>query len=399
MKSRIKLLALVISACFVTICFGQATTSSGSQESALAEPFPYLAEITGSDVQIRTGAGTGYYSCGEFKKGDKIQVVGSQFTWSKIVPPAGCFSWISTQYVKIDPEDSSYGTVTGDNVRVYAGADNLRPTYSTSRQIKLNKGDKVKLLGEQLDEYYKIAPPKGAYLWVSTAYTNKMSPAIEGPMPRIAITPGIDTMQATDMTTETETGTTELITDSNSTVVEVKVETPLDKYYDVQKLIETEQAKPIDQQDYASIKEALTEIAADENAGKAARYAQAVIEQVKGYELAIEVGKTVKLQNEQLAKTKERINKSRTERLAGIENLGKYAVIGKLENFMTYGPGHYRIVDESNKTICTALPSQKASGKDFSSLLGKKVGLVGTIEPHQQTAGALVRFDDVVTLQ
>jgi hypothetical protein len=155
----------------------------------------------------------------------------------------------------------------------------------------------------------------------------------------------------------------------------------------------------MDQQDYTSIKEALNEIINDENAGKAARYAQAVIEQVKGYELAIEVGKTVKLQNQQLEKTREQIDKARTERLAEIEDLGRYAVIGKLENFMTYGPGHYRIVDESNKTICTALPSLKASGKDFSALIGKKVGLIGTIEPYQQTAGALVRFDQIVSME
>jgi hypothetical protein len=403
MKSRIKLSALVILACFVTVCFGQesaapAAGSSGSPESMQAQPFPYLAEITGSDVVIRTGSGTGFYSCGKFKEGDKIQVVGSKFTWSKIVPPPGCFSWISMQYVKIDPEDPSYGIVTGDNVRVYAGADNLRPTYSTSLQVKLNKNDKVKLLGEQLDDYYKIAPPTGAYLWVSTAYTNKITPAIEGPMPRIALTPGIDTMQGTDMTAGTDAGTMEIVSDPNSTVV-VKQETQLDKYYDIQKQIEAEQAKPMDQQDYTGIKEALDEIANDKNAGKAARYAQAVIEQVKGYELAIEVGKTVKLQNEQLEKTKQQINKARTERLAEIKDLGKYAVIGKLENFMTYGPGHYRIVDDSDKTICTALPSLRAAEKDFSALVGKKVGLIGTIEPYQQTAGALVRFDDVKSLE
>jgi hypothetical protein len=66
---------------------------------------------------------------------------------------------------------------------------------------------------------------------------------------------------------------------------------------------------------------------------------------------------------------------------------------------MTYGPGHYRIVDDSDNTICTALPSLKASEKDFSSLVGKKVGLIGTIEPNQQTAGALVRFDQIVSMQ
>ena len=60
MKSRIKLLALVISACFVTFCIGQQaaapdTTSPGDQGSAQAQPFPYLAEITG---KINRGEGT-----------------------------------------------------------------------------------------------------------------------------------------------------------------------------------------------------------------------------------------------------------------------------------------------------------------------------------------------------
>lgn len=402
MKSRIKLLTFVILASFVTICFGQqaanpAVDSSGTQESMQDGTFPYFAEITGNNVQIRTGPGTGFYDCGEFKKGDRIQVVGSQFTWSKIVPPAGSYSWISMQFVKIDPENPTYGIVTGDNVRVWAGKDNLRPSYSTSLQAKLNKGDKVKLMGEQLDDYYKIAPPEGAYLWVSTAYTSKINPAIEGPMPRIAMAPGINTVQDANMPAGTDAVTMEPPADSNN-VVEVKQETPLDKYYTIQKQIEDERAKPMNQQDYTSIKEELLKIANDENAGNAARYAQAIIEQVKGYELAIEVGKTVKLQNEQLEKTKERIDQAREERLSKIEDLGQYAVIGKLENFMTYGPGHYRIVDDSNRTICTALPSEKASGKDFSSLIGKKVGLVGTIEPYQQTAGALVRFDNIVSL-
>jgi hypothetical protein len=50
-------------------------------------------------------------------------------------------------------------------------------------------------------------------------------------------------------------------------------------------------------------------------------------------------------------------------------------------------------------TICTALPGEQASGKNFDSLIGKKVGLIGNIEPHKQTAGALVRFEEIVGLE
>ncbi|MBN2181360.1 MAG: SH3 domain-containing protein [Sedimentisphaerales bacterium] len=402
MKPRINSIIYIIMVCLVTVCFGQEATPgtgmSGGGESVQTQKFPYLAEITGDDVLIRTGPGRGFYDCGKFNKGDKVQVVGNQFTWSKIVPPAGKFSWISMQYVKIDPEDPSYGIVNGDNVRVWAGAENYRPSFSTSLQVKLNKGDKVKLLGEQLDDYYKIIPPSGAYLWISTEFTKPTTPTFEGPMPRIAVTPGVDVSPDSEMTTDANTPATNIITDSNSAVVNI-AQSQLEKYYDLQKQLEEERAKPTDQQDYTEIKDALLEIANDENAGKAARYAQAVVEQVKGYELAIEVGKAVKLQNQELKKTIERIDKARADKLAEIKDLGRFAVIGKLENFMTYGAGHYRIVDNSDMTICTALPSETASGKDFSSYVGKKVGLIGTIEPYKQTAGALVRFDDVVVLE
>ena len=93
--------------------------------------------------------------------------------WSKIQPPPGSFSWISSQYVKIDPTNQSIGIVTGDDVRVWAGSDRVRPEVSTSLQGKLSKGEKVKLLGEELNNYYKIAVPSlpDAYLWISTQYT------------------------------------------------------------------------------------------------------------------------------------------------------------------------------------------------------------------------------------
>ena len=402
MKTCTKLITLVVFTCLVTVCSAQEAATPGAElpggtESVQAQSFPYLAEITGDNVVIRTGAGRNFYSCGKFTNGDKIQVVGSQYTWSKIVPPAGSFSWISMQYVKFDPDDPSFGIVTGDNVRVWAGADNYRPSFSTSLQVKLKKGDKVKLMGEQLDDYYKIAPPSGAYLWVSTDYTTKITPMIEGPL-RIAMTPGIDVEPGTDVAANIDATTMDFLTDPNSTP-EVTPQSHLEKYYDLQKQIEAEKAKPMGQQDYTNIKDSLLEIANDKDADKAARYSQAVIEQVEGYELALEVSKTVKLQNEQLEKTRERINKVRDDKLSEIKNLGRFAVIGKLENFMTYGPGHYRIVDESDKTICIATPSSGSSVQDLNTLIGKKVGLVGTIEPHVQTAGALVRFNDAVGLE
>jgi len=233
------------------------------------------------------------------------------------------------------------------------------------------------LLGEEKDDYYKIAPPSGAYLWVSTQYTKPAAPVAETPLP-----------------------TVEPITDANTVAPpEISVEDEkLKEYYVLQKQIKVERAKPVDQQNYADIKKRLTEIANNKKAGKTARYAEYVIGQIEGYELALAVAKEVQLQNEQLQQILQRIDKARTTRLDKAQDLGRFVVVGQFATFETYGPGHYRMVDDSGKMICYALPSEETSETDLSKFVGRKVGLVGEIQPHPQTAGALVRFKEIVEL-
>ncbi len=385
MQSYIKLFAVVILICLVSVGFAQeaATTPSGPDE-AETPAFPYMAEITGDRVNVRSGPGTNFYDSSKLNKGDKVKVIGKQFSWARIVPPAGSFSWISMQYVSIDTDNPTFGTVTGDRVRVYAGSDTQRPLYSTTLQGKLDKGEKVKLLGEQLDDYYKIAPPSFAYLWVSINFTKYIQPVEE-------VAPTVET-PAVKPTTEPNETPEEVVPEP------VSPETMLEKYNTLKDQVEAERVKPIAQQNYTSIKEALIKIAKNKTDDKAARYAESVLKQIEGFELALVVTKAVQLQNEQLQKIKERIKKARVARLAEFQDLSRFAVVGQLRTFTTYGPGHYRIINEAGKTVCYALPSDQVSKVKLSRLIDQKVGLVGTIEPHPQSAGALVRFTEIAEL-
>jgi len=390
MKSQIRFFIIVILVCSANTGFAQQAAIApdqpalaGDDNTADTLPFPYVAEVTGDNIYIRSGHGTNYYDCGKLIKGDRIEVVSSKFSWSRIVPPAGSFSWISTQYVSIDPNKPNVGVVTGDDVLVYAGSDTVKPLYSTTKQLKLNKGDTVTLLGEEKDNYYKIAPPSGAYLWVSTQYTKPL-----GPVGQVVIT-------TTTTAPPAEPNETAVVVPTNLTVEAEK----LKEYYALQKQVKAERAKAVDQQNYANIKKALTEIAKNKEAGKAARYSQFTIKQIECYELALAVAKEVQLQNEQLNKTKERIEKARATRFEEYQDLGRFSAVGQLQTFETYGPGHYRIIDDSGKTICYALPCDSASEMNLSKLVGMKVGLVGTIEPHQETESALVRFTDIARLK
>ena len=127
MKSHAKLLILGIIIC--SIFMGLISFAQESEEPTTATAdtilpdFPYIAEITGDNLYIRSGSGTNFYQCGKLNKGDRVKVVGRVFSWSRIVPPEGSFSWISARYIEVDSEDPTLGTVTGDNVRVYAGSE------------------------------------------------------------------------------------------------------------------------------------------------------------------------------------------------------------------------------------------------------------------------------------
>jgi hypothetical protein len=288
------------------------------------------------------------------------------------------------QYVSIDTDNPTLGTVTGDRVRVYAGSDTQRPLYSTTLQGKLDKDDKVKLLGEQMDDYYKIAPPPFAYLWVSINFT-KPIPSVE------VVTPTVET-PAVGPTVEPKETPEEAAPEPAPTL------TMLEKYNSLREQVDVERAKPKNQQNYTSIKEALIKIAKNKTDDKTARYAEFVLKQIEGFELALVVNKAVQLQNEQLQKIKERINRARATRLAEFQDLGRFAAVGQLRTFTTYGPGHYRIINEAGKTVCYALPSGQVSKVKLGRLIGRKVGLVGTIEPHPQSAGALVRFTEIAEL-
>ena len=298
MQSYINLFAILILTSLVSIGFAQETTVSGGADTLFE---PYMAEITGDNVYVRSGPGTNFYDCSKLNKGEKVKVVGKIFSWARIVPPPGSFSWISMQYVSIDPENTTAGTVTGDRIRVYAGSDHVEPLHSTTLQGKLDRGDKVKLLGEQMDDYYKIDPPSFAYLWVSINFTKPLPVKL----PEV-VTPTVEPSTVKPATTETTA--VKPATEPNEVTPEpVSPETLLERYRALQKQVQAERAKPKEKQNYTEIKKALIEIAENKTAGKAARYAEFVLKQIKDLELVLAVGKEVRLQNEQLKNIRERI--------------------------------------------------------------------------------------------
>ena len=420
---RFSIIVLVAAICLPAIAAKPSNTAQvdaipAAEANALNLPaFPFLAEITGDDVYIRSGQGTQYYNTGKARKGEKVKVVGSKFSWLQIVPPAGSYSWISKQYIQIDPQNNTSGMVMGEAVRVYAGSDEVQPMHSTSMQVKLSKGDKITIVGEEKDGYCKIAPPEGAYLWVSSQHAKPlgtlMAPAQTTTVTSTSVMPTTaHPVPATPFPTNSgllkPQGTSP--NEPNDSNMPSPVPAPItleeQRMGQVQVLREkvgAERAKPAADQNFADVKKELMEVAGDKQSPRAARKAQGLLKDIERSELSQEVAKAVKVQDEQSEKANQKIESAKNEQLSKFEDKSIFAVIGKLLESPLFaetpGAKYYRVVDGNGKTQCYARPTGAAVDVDLSKFVDKKVGLVGTIEANAEMGEAVVQFTNIVEIQ
>jgi uncharacterized protein YgiM (DUF1202 family) len=146
-----------------------------------AVPLPEVAnskyQINGvinvDSVYVRSGPGEGYYPTQELTKNTPVTVVGIKFDWLKILPPEGSFSYIGSVFVD-RAGDSSVGKINRNDVNIRAGS--AVNAMKTTVQTRLNAGDEVEIIGKE-EEYLKIKPPAGAYLYVKKDLVTIARPA------------------------------------------------------------------------------------------------------------------------------------------------------------------------------------------------------------------------------
>jgi hypothetical protein len=331
-----------------------------------------------------------------------------------IVGPEESFSWISKSFVKVDMSNPDYGIVTGDAVRVYAGSQYRGPIHSDRTQLKLNTGDKVRLLGEEKDDYYKISSPKGAYFWIKTKYltalpgVKEIAPVKIEPTPvkESPVVPADEGKKPDKVTVPDVTKVTEPSKDVTESVVPTMTSEEaqkLEMFYALERLIKAERSKPLEQQDYNDIKVQILQLAGTDQQGKAAKYSQFEARRIERFELALKAAKMIKEQETGLRQRLEQIEQQKKERDAEVTDFGNFAVIGILQKSQVFAHKEnvptYRIATGSGRTLCYAVGQGSIALRDLSSMTGRKVGLMGTIEPHQETGSALVRFEGIKLLR
>ncbi|MHC4988399.1 MAG: SH3 domain-containing protein [Planctomycetota bacterium] len=386
--------------------------------------YPFIAKATGNDIYVRSGKGTAYYYCGKINRDDKVTVTEEVFGWARVVPPAGSYSWIHKDYVDIKGGTPAMGELNDDNVRVWAGSDYIEAMRSSSMQTKLNKGRKVELLADQPEtgDYYKIKPPAGAYLWVSSDFLKYVGP-VQAPKPAVAAPKPLVTDQSPlPPSKETEaptfTNIDPKITESSAPIDTTAEKEPAEAPAGMQPgkedsetvkqchalgaKIDLEIKKPLNEQNYADVRKALETMQTTTTEEKAATYAQILLDRIKRCELRISVEKALKEQDEALAKTKEQIEKAYQAKLEKLPKESGFIYSGVLKVSHVYteksGQKRYLVQGSGGKILCYVVAASQETAGQLESLIGTKVGIQGTVVGNQKSAVTLVSATAVESL-
>lgn len=130
--------------------------------------------ITGTEVRMRSGAGTDYNVIGAFDNGETVQVLASAqadgATWYKVQRSDGSTGWVSADYCSLggDTASSSTGTISGTDVR-------MRASYSTDSDVLgyFDNGESVTILDDVTSNgqrWLKVQRSDGSVGWVAADF-------------------------------------------------------------------------------------------------------------------------------------------------------------------------------------------------------------------------------------
>ena len=138
--------------------------------------FQFEGVVNANAVYVHSGPSENDYPTMKLDRGAHVTVVGIRFDWLKIVPPDGSFCYVAKAYT----EKRGDGTVgrTTNALIVRMGSDLNTLKVKVARRLEADTD--VQIIGEQ-DEYFKIKPPAGVFVYVDKQFVD--------PVKQIALVP------------------------------------------------------------------------------------------------------------------------------------------------------------------------------------------------------------------
>ncbi len=351
-----------------------------SQEAPRPTPTFAVGEVTGTDVNVRSGPSGNYYVVTRLSSGHRVVIVDRRPSWVAIAPPKGAYSLIAREY--IDPEGEHKGVVNGDRVWVRAGSDLSEQIYA--KQVQLNKGASVTIVGET-ETHYRIIPPKGARLWISEDYVRLVEQAdvgsgttveragAEAPEERPAPTP-----PAPQVTQPTQSAPAAPATAG------IKSEDVQKRIEAIESVLDKEFKKERSERDISMLIQRFTPIAEQNDDTVAKHYARYRIQQLERAIQHAEALKKLQILDDQWTQSRRQFLQQRTslpstrpELTREFDVRGKFVISAAYSN--PVGPRRYRLVDPDStgmipRTIAY-VEIDPQSEIDPMAFLGRYVGV------------------------
>jgi|GEM_PF-732932 len=399
-------------------------SASGGETSSAAVPKKITGKqvgvITGDNVYVRSGFSTGYYPVTKLNRGTEVVVVDREFGWLKILPPAGTHSLVDKTY--IDVLDKKTGVANG-RVWVYAGSTIDKRRYA--KQVKLEKGNRVEIIGETAEgDFYKVVPPAGAHVWVSgdfvdltgkTARAGRPTPKGFEPVrpgdlkltqkslpseKAVPDSPASDRKDATDASgraakTVTGQATPAASADRSSSLSSAftgKYQVMIDA---IQAEIAAESSRPLTERNFEPLLLKLEAVADQTEDEVAQLYAQTRMKQLRDHmEVIAAVREMRDLRENAVSKADEAARRRELIRARSIPPMDTIAVRGEIRVSGIYDgsgsrPKRWRVVDTADNRTLAYIEVSEGSPIDPVQYYGKYVGiraserrlLRGTIPP------------------
>jgi SH3-like domain-containing protein len=362
--------------------------------------FQFSGVINSPDVYVRSGPGEAWYSTMKVPQGAPVTVVGIKYDWLKVLPPEGSFCYVSKLYVE-RRGDGSVGRVTRSDINVRAGSD--LSAVKTTVLAKLNLGDDVKIVGEQ-DEYYKIAPPDGTFLYVNKQFVTpgkalavNAAPIDPVAMPLVA--------ETADPTTRPSDDTAVAQAPAPATQPAIAAgPSPADLAETSFQSLESEFAaaskQPLEQQPIADLAKRYEAMCKDENLSL-------TDQQTAGFRLAIlqvresaqeRLAEVAKLESQAAARNQTlKAEQSELEQRLATNEVRLFAAVGTLEaSSLQYGAGTlYRLTDPANgRTVIYVRGDDSQAVK----LMGQFVGVRGDAVTDDRLNIKVIPFTAIETV-
>jgi len=363
-------------------------------------PFePYVAQINGNQVNIRSGPAESYYPAGRFKTGQKVVVRKELHGWAMIEPVGQCFSYIAAKFVKLQsiapPADTKseqahtptvsdattsdtdlvalvgqkalIGKVTGNHVRVRAGSVSVvPPTHANRTQALLKKGDQVRILGKR-DDYYIITSQPNWHFWVSLDFVKRMEEVTVENIDKI----------------RKSSGQTATVKTGQPTVLKENFDQEYKQYQEIKNLYKTELGKPLNKRNFAQIRENLNDLVKSARSISvklsAQRFNRRILQAEKAQKILLDSLAEDKKLDITLAQIREK-EKLLVATFPQPKTTSKaLAVKGKLAPSSVFTANQknprFQVLDKNDKIIYYAISANPAI--DLSKWIGKNVSMVG----------------------